>query len=284
MIQWYPGHMAKTKKIIAENLKHIDIALHIIDARIPKSSYNPLLEKMLGNKPQIVVLNKADLADSHVNKEWVMYYDRKGIKAIEVNAKSRQGIDAVLRTARELMRDKREKLTRMGYVNVPIRFMILGIPNVGKSTIINAMVGSAKARVGNKPGITKGKQWIRIGDEFEYMDTPGILWPKFDDEKTGYMLAFVGSISDDLIDFEELALRLIHIIIERYPEVLLERYKLDSLSDDSYVNLINIGKKRGCFLKGGEIDTLKAAKIFIDDFRSGRLGSITLELPEEQKL
>lgn len=281
MIQWYPGHMAKTKKIITENLKHIDIALHIIDARIPKSSYNPLLERILGSKPQIIVFNKADLADSSANKKWIMYYNDKGINIVETNAKNRQGIDEIFKTARDLMRNRREKLMRVGYVNVPIRLMILGVPNVGKSTLINAMVGSTKAKVGNKPGITKGKQWIRIGDEFEYMDTPGILWPKFEDEMTGYMLALVGSINDDLLDFEELSLKFIERIVQRYPEVLLEKYKLDRLSDDNYTNLINIGKKRGCLIKGGEVDTLKAAKIVIDDFRSGRLGNITLELPED---
>ncbi|WP_035172559.1 ribosome biogenesis GTPase YlqF [Caldanaerobius polysaccharolyticus] len=283
MIQWYPGHMAKTKKLIIENLKLVDVVLHIIDARVPRSSYNPLIEKLSGNKPQIVVMNKADLADDAASEIWIEYYRGKGIKAVKTNARNRKGIKDVLKAAKELTESKREKMARMGYVNVPIKFMIVGIPNVGKSAVINAMAGSAKAKVGNKPGITRGKQWIRIGGEFEYLDTPGILWPKFEDEMTGYMLAFVGSIKDEVLDFEEIALKLIGILSHRYPQALLESYQLNCLSEDPYANLLSIGEKRGCRVKGGEIDALKAARIVIDDFRNGRLGNITLELPEGVK-
>ncbi len=284
-IQWFPGHMAKTRKLIQENLKGIDVVVEILDGRIPLSSKNPLIDDLIKGKERLVILNKSDLADEVKTKEWIEYFDsQEGTKAIQINSlKDAKNIKKLIKDNIEILtKEKREKKLKKGIKSFAIRIMIVGIPNVGKSTFINSIVGKQSAKVGNKPGVTRGKQWIKFDNEIEIMDTPGILWPKFEDPDAGLKLALTGAIKDDVFHFEPSAIALIDFLKKNYPNKLKERYKLTDEELDLEAPLLTekIGEKRGCLLKGGIIDMKKTASIIITEYRKGSLGKITLESPE----
>lgn len=277
--QWYPGHMTKAKRMMQENMKLIDLVIEIIDARIPISSKNPDIDELAKGKARIVLLNKSDLADDRINKQWKAYFESQGALVLECNAKAGNGIKAVHGLIQEACKEKKERDRKRGIVNRPVRAMIVGIPNVGKSTFINALAGKACTKTGNKPGVTKGKQWIRINNGLELLDTPGILWPKFEDPLVGRNLAFIGSMNDEIMIVEELAYDLSKVLLELYPKVLEERYSVEGTENI----LEQIALSRKCFLKGEQPDLKKASGILIDDFRNGRLGRISLEIPVKQE-
>ncbi|RKD34760.1 ribosome biogenesis GTPase YlqF [Thermohalobacter berrensis] len=280
-INWYPGHMKKTKELLKKNLKLIDIVFELLDARIPISSKNPEIDKIIGNKPRIVILNKADLSNKDINTKWIEYFNSKNIPIVLTNAANNKGIDKIIKKSNEIMKDRIEALRKKGIKNKPIRSMIVGIPNVGKSTLINALAGKKRAKTGNKPGVTKGKQWIKLRGNLELLDTPGILWPKFDDERVGLNLAFTGAIKDEIIDTETLALRLIERLIEISPEKLENRYNVE-ISDKTGLQVLDdIAVKRGCIVSGGEVDYTRVAHLILDEFRKGIIGKITLEEPNQ---
>lgn len=278
-INWYPGHMTKAKRMMQENLSLIDLIIELVDARIPQSSRNPDINELGKNKSRIVLLNKSDLADPACNKQWINYFTMQGAYVLEINAKTGAGMKAIHGLVQEACREKIERDRKRGIVNRPVRGMVAGIPNVGKSTFINSFAGKACTKTGNKPGVTKGKQWIRLNKSLELLDTPGILWPKFEDRQVGINLAFIGSINDDIIIMEELACNLIALLHEKYPEAIGDRYGI-AVSDNPSLVLEEIARSRRCFLKGEQLDLEKAANILMDDFRAGRLGRITLEQPE----
>lgn len=275
-IQWYPGHMTKARRMMEENIKLIDLVIELLDARIPISSKNPDIDTLAKGKARLVILNKSDLSDEKSNNEWINYYKEKGIYAVAINSRMRgfqkQVSDAIMKSCEE----KIQRDLKRGIKNKPIRAMIVGIPNVGKSTFINTLSGKAAAKTGNKPGVTKGKQWIKITNNIEFLDTPGILWPKFDDETIGEHIAFIGSVNEEIIDLEELSCRLIATLKSSNSGVLINRYEVDETLDD-YEILKQIAIKRNCLIKGGEADTKRAAKLLCDDFKDGKLGRITLE-------
>jgi ribosome biogenesis GTPase A len=277
--QWYPGHMTKAKRMMQENIKLIDVVIELVDARIPLASRNPDIDDLAKGKARIVLLNKSDLADEKKTAEWKRWFEEKGIFTALVNSKSGKGVKAVQETIQEACREKIERDRKRGIKNRPIRAMVAGIPNVGKSTFINSFAGKACTKTGNKPGVTKGKQWIRLNKNVELLDTPGILWPKFEDPQTGLKLAFIGSIKDEIMNTTELALELLSFLLENYPEQLEERYHIrkDERENPSLYALEQIADKRACLLKGGELDYDKAASLLLDEFRSGKLGRITLE-------
>lgn len=277
-IQWYPGHMTKAKRMMQEDIKLIDIVIELLDARVPISSRNPDIDTLAKNKYRLVLLNKSDLADNRTNQEWEAYFKEKGIMVVTINARSGQGMKAITNQIQEACKEKIERDRKRGILNRPIRAMIVGIPNVGKSTFINSYAKKACAKVGNKPGVTKGKQWIKINKGVELLDTPGILWPKFEDEKVGLHLAFIGSINDEILQKTELACQLIDFMKENYSGVLQERYQVDEAEKSSKV-LEEIAVKRGCLLKGNDLDYEKAASILLDEFRNGKLGRISIEKP-----
>ena len=279
--QWYPGHMTKAKRMMQENIKLIDLVIELVDARIPLSSRNPDIDELAKNKSRIVLLNKSDLADPHYNKLWTAYFEAQGAHVLEINSKSGAGIKSINGLVQEACKEKIERDRKRGIVNRPVRAMVVGIPNVGKSTFINSFAGKACAKTGNKPGVTKGKQWIKLNKSLELLDTPGILWPKFEDQIVGMRLAFIGSINDEILIVEELAMDLIKALTELYPKCFEERYGIDA-SGDALDILKKIAENRRCFLKGEELDLKKAAGILIDDYRSGKLGRMTVERPEEQ--
>ncbi len=278
--QWYPGHMTKAKRMMQENIKLIDIVVELLDARVPHSSKNPDIDQLANNKFRLVILNKADLADEEANRQWENYYKEKGFFVLRVNSQKGQGIKNVKGAIMEACKEKMERDRKRGIMNRPIRAMVAGIPNVGKSTFINSFAGKACTKTGNKPGVTKGKQWIKINKDVELLDTPGILWPKFEDQTVGLQLAFIGSIKDEIIQVEELSLNLIKFLQERYPELLRERYSLPEEDLTPEQALAHIAEIRFCKKQGGEVDFEKAAAIVMEDFRSGKMGRITLELPE----
>ena len=281
-IQWYPGHMTKTKRMMNENLSLVDVVIELIDARIPYSSRNPDIDDLAKNKFRIIILNKSDLADDKSTSVWKEYYEAKGFRVITTNSLKGTGISLVTTAAKELMADKIKAQQARGRLFVPIRAMIAGIPNVGKSTFINKYVGKTTAKTGDKPGVTRGKQWIRIKKDMELLDTPGILWPKFEDKEVGIKLAFIGSINDDIIDLEGLATGLINLLNERFPSLVPKRYGIIIEENDTpHILLEKIGKARGFVSKGGSIDLGRTAKIILDEFRGGKLGKITLEMPED---
>ncbi len=273
--QWYPGHMTKAMRQMQEDLKLIDLIIELLDARIPQSSRNPDIDKLGNGKARLVLLNKADMADPKQNEKWISYFKERGIIAIAVNSRNRADIKGINRYVKEACKEKIERNKRKG-INRPIRAMVAGIPNVGKSTFINSYAGRACAKTGNTPGVTKGKQWIRLDKELELLDTPGVLWPKFEDQTVGLHLALIGSISDNILDVSDMAYSLVEILKRDYPGAIGSRYGIEE-SDDPLETIGNIAKTRGCIKKGNEYDMTKASTLLLDEFRSGKLGRITLD-------
>lgn len=281
--QWYPGHMTKAKRMMQEDIKLIDLVIELVDARVPLSSRNPDIDELGKNKSRLILLNKADLADKNANKKWGEYFRGQGYFVQEVDSRSGAGMKAISAIIQEACKDKIERDRKRGIKNRPVRAMVVGIPNVGKSTFINTYAGKACAKTGNKPGVTKGKQWIRLNKNVELLDTPGILWPKFEDQAVGLRLALIGSINDEILNIDELAMELITFLKNQYPGTLEKRFQLDESEEKSAVQILEeIARVRGCLIRGGELDYGKASKLLMDDFRSGKLGRVTLELPEAE--
>ena len=274
--QWYPGHMTKAIRSMQEDIKLIDLVIEIVDARIPVSSRNPDIDKLAQGKGRLILLNKSDLADNKANKEWLEYYKSQNIQALLIDSRKSTGLKDIQKTVNEACSAKIERDRKRGIKNRPLRAMVCGIPNVGKSTFINAISKKAATKTGNKPGVTKGKQWIRLNQTLELLDTPGILWPKFEDNTVGMHIAMIGSINDEILHVDELAADIIDFMKNNYGGRLAERYGVEEVSDN-FAILEAIGKARGCLIKGGEIDYTKASNIVIDKFRSGKLGNITIE-------
>lgn len=292
---WYPGHMTKAKRMMEENIRLIDLVIEIVDARVPMSSRNPDIDKLASNKARIILLNKADLADDYVTNKWIAYFNSKNIYCLKLNSRDNSGVKQVNNLIQTACADKIERDKSRGIMNRTIKAMVVGIPNVGKSTFINSFAGKASAKTGNKPGVTKGKQWIKLGKNVEMLDTPGILWPRFENQDVGMRLAMIGSINDNILNIEELAIDTINYVYNNYPDNIIERYELDKEAvkasyDESAINPDNsialyimeqAALKRGSIKKGNAIDYEKTANIILDDFRSGRLGRITLERSED---
>lgn len=298
--QWYPGHMTKARRMMLEDSKLIDLVIELVDARVPMSSRNPDIDEIARGKSRIILLNKADLADGKYNSQWVDYFAKKGVYALEINARSGAGIKNILPLVQKACQEKIERDRKRGIINRPVRAMVVGIPNVGKSTFINSFAGKACAKTGNRPGVTKGKQWIRLNKNLELLDTPGILWPKFEDQKIGQRLAMIGSISDEILEPEELAGAVIAYLEKEYPRMLKARYQMTDTEKEPVGNSSGTDDKTGdadceaareilkeicisrrCFQKGETPDLPRAARMVLDDFRSGKIGKITLEYPEE---
>ncbi|NEZ74349.1 ribosome biogenesis GTPase YlqF [Clostridium botulinum] len=280
-INWFPGHMAKTRRQIKESLKMVDAIIEIRDARIVSSSKNPDIEDICGNKPRIILLNKKDLAEDKVTKKWINSLSQDNIKVLAVNSVTGEGLNKIKSTLNELLKEKHERMKNKGLVKIVDRVMVVGIPNVGKSSFINKMAKNSIAKVGDRPGVTKSKQWIKTKIDIELMDTPGVLWPKLDSEIVQLNLAFTGAIKDEIMDIETLALRLVERLQVKYPERLMKRYKLEALEENPLDNLDNIGRKRGALISKGEIDYNRISVIILDEFRGGKLGPISLEDPED---
>ncbi|MDR1771653.1 MAG: ribosome biogenesis GTPase YlqF [Hungatella sp.] len=276
-IQWYPGHMTKAKRAMKEDIKLIDLIIELVDARVPLSSRNPDIDELGAGKARIVLLNKSDLADERCNIAWESYFVAKGCHVVKVNSRSGAGLKQINGVVQEACKEKIERDRRKGILNRPVRAMVVGIPNVGKSTFINSFAGKACAKTGNRPGVTKGNQWIRLNKSLELLDTPGILWPKFEDQQVGIKLALIGSVNDEILNKDELAMELIRFVTKEYPKVLSERYGIET--EDAFEVLKQVAKARACLAKGGELDLVKASNLLIDDFRSGKLGRMTLESP-----
>lgn len=305
-IQWYPGHMTKAKRAMQEDIKLIDLIIEVVDARIPFSSRNPDIDELGRNKARLILLNKSDLASETWNDAWAAWFKSQGFHVVKVNSRSGAGLKQINSVVQEACKEKIERDRRRGIMNRPVRAMVVGIPNVGKSTFINSFAGKACAKTGNKPGVTKGNQWIRLNKSLELLDTPGILWPRFENQEVGLRLAFIGSINDEILNKEELAMELLKFMMKKYPEVLNERYGIGTEEElraelqqpeqieaaaaagqskkseadlIAYGALAQIARSRACLLKGNEYDYKKAANLFLDDYRGGRLGRITLEFP-----
>lgn len=277
-VQWFPGHMAKTRRLIKESLPLIDAVCEIVDARIPESSRNPEIDEIVGSKPRIILLNKCDLADDNATARKIKEYSEKGYVALPVDCRKGKGLDKFQLAVRELLKDKIEYNTQKGMGGKSLRVMVVGIPNTGKSSFINRMAGKNRAKVADKPGVTRGNQWFSIGSGIELLDTPGVLWPKFEDPEVGFKLAFIGSVKDEILDSQEIAVRLLVVMQKNYPQKLEERYKITNFADlEPYELLELIGEKRGMKIKGGEIDTERAAVMLLDEYRSGKLGKLTLD-------
>ena len=281
-LQWYPGHMQKTKRLILEHLKRIDVVIEIVDARIPISSKNPDLDELLNNKNRILVFNKCDMADESANKLWYDYYKGKDIPVVFTNSKTGAGVDRIFSSVIQSLQEKRQRDLEKGQTR-SIKMMIVGIPNVGKSTLINRLSGRASAKTGDRPGVTTGQQWVRLKNGFELLDTPGILWPKFESETVGRHLAFTGAIKDEIMDVEELCFYLIDLLKEKYSGLLAERYSLPILSTSDTMKIIEaIAKKRGAIRSGSQIDMMRISSIILDEFRAAKIGRITLEYPLQE--
>lgn len=279
VVQWYPGHMVKAKKILQENIKLVDVVIEILDARIPASSQNPDIRELIANKQRVTVLNKEDLANPASTLRWLNYFADQGIKAIAVNSLNRKGITQIFKIIEQL--PTTDKISRKLNIKRPVRAMIVGIPNVGKSMFINNLVGRSSAKTGNKPGVTKGGQWVNVKNNIQLLDTPGILWPKIDSEETGLFLAFVNSVGPKAFDVEDITFSLVKFLTIKYPETLINRYKLQERKNDTIGIMKQIGIARGFLLKGGDIDLQKTSETILKDFRDGKLGRISLEEPGE---
>lgn len=280
-INWYPGHMKKTKEMVQNNLKLVDVVIELLDARIPLSSKNPEIDKLAHNKPRVVVLNKSDLSDRAKLNKWISYYQSKGIKAIPVDTLKGSGVNKIVEECKNVTKEKMDALKEKGRKERAIRVMIVGVPNVGKSSLINKLTGRKSTQTGDRPGITKGKQWVRLKGNLELLDTPGILWPKFEDQKIALNLAFTRAIKDEILDIDTLGLKFIEKMSEIEPEKLKARYKLDSLGEEPLETMEMIGRKRGFILGRNELDYTRIAKTVLNEFREGKLGQITLEVPED---
>ena len=281
-IQWYPGHMTKTRRQIEADLKQVDAVCEIVDARIPMASRNPDIDSICANKPRIVILNRMDLADPAATKRWADYFKSKGMAAVPTDCKSRKGIADFQPAVRSVLKEKIERNAAKG-MNKPLRVMIVGIPNVGKSTLINQISGRKGAKAENRPGVTRGKQWVTVDSGLQLLDTPGILWPKFEDPEVGMMLAYTGAVKEGVIDLEELACRLMELLHKYYPQTLMDRYKVEAEAGTPGWELLELaGRKRGYLVSGGEVNTERMAKVLVDEFRGGKLGKFTLEMPEDQ--
>ena len=275
-IQWFPGHMAKTRRLLKESLALCDAVCEIVDARIPASSRNPDLAGIVAGKDRIILLNKCDMADPKETEKWLSYFKSEGLMALAVDCRSGKGLSAFKNSVKELLAPKLAAYREKGMVGKPLRVMVVGIPNVGKSSFINRMAGGGKAKVENRPGVTRGNQWFRIDNELELLDTPGVLWPKLDDKEVGERLAFTGAVKDEVVDVEWLAVRLLECLSDRYMPMLSARYKIEK--DEPYEMLCAIAKNRGMMIRGGEADTERAANIFLNEFRTEKIGKITLEV------
>lgn len=282
-IQWFPGHMAKTRRQMQENLKLVDAIIEIRDARIPRASKNPEIDKICGDKPRIILLNKSDLSDPNVTRAWKKELNNETTTVLEVNAINSKGLNAIKPALDELLKEKHERLRAKGLVKIVTRAMVVGIPNVGKSTFINKMAKNNIAKTGDRPGVTKNNQWIKTKIDIDLLDTPGVLWPKFEEEAVGYNLAFTGAIKDEIMDTEELTYKLIERLTLIAPKALMERYKLDEISDNPIDNLDEIARKRGCIMSGKRIDYNRISAIILDEFRGGVIGKISLESPYDKK-
>lgn len=283
-IQWFPGHMAKTRRLMKANLPLVDVVVEITDARVPASSRNPEMKNLVGGKPRVVVLNKCDMADEGLTAEWIEYYRTNGVKAIAMDCRSGKGLNKLVPTVKEVMKKELEKRVAKGMEGKPIRIMVVGIPNVGKSSFINRVAGGKRAKVEDRPGVTRGKQWVTLEKGIDLLDMPGVLWPKFDDKTVGEHLAFTGAIKDDILDTELLAMRLADLLNRECHSLLCARYKLtdeETANIEPYDLLSLIGAKRGMKVSGGEVDTERAAAMLLDEFRGGKIGRITLEMPNE---
>lgn len=283
-IQWFPGHMAKTRRLMKENLPLVDVVVEITDARVPASSRNPEMKNLVGGKPRVVVLNKCDMADEALTAEWIEYYHTNGVRAVAMDCRSGKGLNKLVPTVKEVMKKELEKRAAKGMEGKPIRMMIVGIPNVGKSSFINRVAGGKRAKVEDRPGVTRGKQWVTLEKGIDLLDMPGVLWPKFDDKTVGEHLAFTGAIKDDILDTELLAMRLADLLNREYHSLLCERYRLtdeETADIEPYDLLSLIGAKRGMKISGGEVDTERAAAMLLDEFRGGKIGRMTLEMPNE---
>lgn len=285
-IQWYPGHMTKTRRQIEADLKQVDAVCEIVDARIPLSSRNPDIDAICGGKPRVIVLNRIDLADPAATRQWAAWFQIKGMTVVCTDCKSRRGISEFTPAVRTACKEKLERDAARG-MNRPVRLMVVGIPNVGKSTLINQVSGRKGAKAENRPGVTRGKQWVTVDAGLQLLDTPGILWPKFDDPAVGLMLAYTGAVKENVVDLEELACRLMQLLWQRYPQAIQERYGIEALPESTgfpgYDLLTEAGRKRGFLLSRGEINTERMARVLLDEFRSGKLGRFTLELPEGER-
>ncbi len=281
-IQWYPGHMTKTRRMMEEHLKLVDAVCEILDARIPISSRNPDIDAICGSKPRMVILNRIDMADPAMVKRWTEYFRGKGMAVLQTDCKSRKGISGFVPAVRQLLSEKLQRYAEKGQVGRPLKIMVVGIPNVGKSTFINQIAGRKGAKAENRPGVTRGKQWVTVDAGLLLLDTPGILWPKFEDPQVGIRLAYTGAVKDDVLDVEGLAFHLMQMLAERYPDALRERYKIEIPDEiDGYELLQAAGRKRGFLISGGEIDTERMAKVLLEEYRSCKLGRFTLESPEQ---
>ncbi|ANB59440.1 ribosome biogenesis GTP-binding protein YlqF [Anoxybacillus amylolyticus] len=279
-IQWFPGHMAKAKREVQEKLKLIDVVFELLDARIPLSSRNPMIDEILTNKPRIILLNKADMADEKVTSEWISFFAEQGMPAIAIDAQAGTGMKQIVAAAKEMTKEKFAKMAAKGIKNPrPMRALIVGIPNVGKSTLINRLAGKHIAKTGDKPGVTKAQQWIKVGKEMELLDTPGILWPKFEDEEVGLKLATTGAIKDTILNLQDVAVYALRFLAAHYPDRLKERYSLAAIPDDIVELFDAIGKRRGCLASGGAVDYDKVAELVLRDIRTEKLGRLSLEKP-----
>ncbi|MDZ5711701.1 ribosome biogenesis GTPase YlqF [Jeotgalibacillus haloalkalitolerans] len=277
-IQWFPGHMAKARRQVTEKLKLVDIVFELVDARIPLSSRNPMIEEIIGKKPRLILINKADMADPNKTKEWIAYFERKGIRAVAINSEKGSGLQQIQKETMNILSEKWERMKSRGIRPRAVRAMIVGIPNVGKSTLINRLAKKNIAQTGNRPGVTKAQQWIKAGKEMELLDTPGILWPKFEDPEVGYRLALTGAIKDNILNLQDIALYALRFLETYYPARLKERYSMDEIPQDPAALFDHIGRKRGCLMSGGEIDYDKTADIIVRDIRNVQFGALTFDL------
>lgn len=279
-IQWFPGHMAKAKREVQEKLKLIDVVFELLDARIPMSSRNPMIDEILANKPRIVLLNKADMADEEITKQWISFFEQRSLRALAIDSQAGTGVKQIVAAAKEMTKERFAKMAAKGIKNPrPLRALIVGIPNVGKSTLINRLAGKHIAKTGDKPGVTKAQQWIKVGKEMELLDTPGILWPKFEDEEVGLKLATTGAIKDTILNLQDVAVYALRFLKQQYPDRLKERYSLDAIPDDIVELFDAIGKRRGCLAGGGTVDYDKVAELVLRDIRTEKLGRLSFEKP-----